>query len=197
MSFLFGKKKQSHNALPPATRETHTSGGTGTTSSIPTANGIKSKDRGPGGAQSPPPGPPPGSLPGPTSGGSVNNSINSISEAHAPSPDHGLDQHGGLEQDLPVRSLISVGHVSRNVLLHSRKLFASSTLFCLGLLTDDIACSLLLDQPQTELLPWTVTLPRSFHGPSDDSRSLHLSQTRSLDMVRLSMRFHQRKGMCI
>lgn len=197
MSFLFGKKKQSHNALPPATRETHTSGGTGTTSSIPTANGIKTKDRGPGGAQSPPPGPPPGSLPGPTSGGSVNNSINSISEAHAPSPDHGLDQHGGLEQDLPVRSLISItSHQSKCAFTRSEA-FALSPLLFVGLLTDDIACSLLLDQPQTELPLWTVTLPRSFHGPSDDLHSLRLSQTLSLDMARLSMLFHQKKGMCI
>ena len=184
MSFLFGKKKQSHNALPPAT-------------SSPTSHGIKTKDRGPGGAQSPPPGPPPGSLPGPTPGGSVNNSINSISEAHAPSPDHGLDQRGGLEQDLPVRSLISISSHQSKCAFTRSEAFALGALFFVSLLTDDIACSLLLDQPQTELLLWTVTLPRSSHGPSDDLHSLHLSQTRSLDMARLSMLFHQKKGMCI
>lgn len=193
MSFLFGKKKQAHNPLPPATRETHTSGGTATTSSIPTANGHKSKDRGPGGAQSPPPGPPAASLSGPAVGNSVNNSINSISEARTPSPDHGPDQRGGLEQDVPVCSHISfeLRHRTRS------EACAASNWFVRGLLTDQISCSLLLDRSPTERLPWTVILPRCIHGPSDDLRSLHRSQTRSLDMARRSMRFHQRKGMCI
>lgn len=46
--------------------------------------------------------------------------------------------------------------------------FALSTLFCTGLLTNDIACSLLLDQAPTELLHWTAILPRSIRGLSDD-----------------------------
>lgn len=126
MSFLFGKKKQAHNPLPPATRETHTSGGItssgSTSSSIPTANGFKGKERGPGGAQSPPPGPPPGSLPGPTPGSSVNTSNTSRSEAHTPSPDHGLDQRGGLEKDVPVCSLRSTdSYQSKCAIVHDRK----------------------------------------------------------------------------
>lgn len=103
MSFLFGKKKQVLNPLPPASRETHTAGGTSTTSSIPKANGTKSKERGAGGVQSPPP-------PEATPSSSVNNSVNSISGPHTPSPDHKQDQRGGLDQDIPVCSLRIVVH---------------------------------------------------------------------------------------
>lgn len=134
MSFLFGKKKQTHNPLPPATRETHTSGGTGTTSSIPTANGTRGKDRGPGGAQSPPPGPQPGFLPGPASGSNVNSSLNSISEGKTPSPDHGLDQRGGMEQDASVCTLISI---EMHCCTRSEA-FASSTWSYMGLLTKEL-----------------------------------------------------------
>ena len=192
MSFLFGKKKQTHNPLPPATRETHTSGGTGTTSSIPTANGTRGKDRGPGGAQSPPPGPQPGFLPGPASGSNVNSSLNSISEGKTPSPDHGLDQRGGMEQDASVCTLISI---EMRCCTRSEA-FASSTWLYMGLLTNGIACSL-LGQAQTELVHWTGALPRFIHGPNDVSRSRQVSQIRFLDMAQLSMRFRQRKGMCI
>lgn len=88
MSFLFGKKKQTHNPLPPATRDTHTPGG----SSISTTNGIKSKERGPSAAQTS------------TPGSSINNSITSVGGTHTPSPDHGIDKRGGPEQDRSVGS---------------------------------------------------------------------------------------------
>lgn len=75
MSFLFGKKKQAQNALPPATRESPTSG-----SSVPSVNGVKGNDRGPATTQTP------------TPGSSLNNSINSISGAHTANPEHGHAQ---------------------------------------------------------------------------------------------------------
>ena len=88
MSFLFGKKKQSHNPLPPATRDTHTPGG----SSIPAANGAKSKERGPNVAQTS------------TPGSGTNTSITLVGGTNTPSPDQAVDQRGGPDSDRSVSS---------------------------------------------------------------------------------------------
>ena len=89
MSFLFGKKKETKGAgAPPASRDGNTAGAAN--SSIPTANGVKGRERGPSTTQSP------------TPGGSLDNSINSGGGAHTPSPEQGLDQRGGPGQELPV-----------------------------------------------------------------------------------------------
>ncbi|SLM34847.1 Kelch-type beta propeller [Lasallia pustulata] len=87
MSFLFGKKKQPQPpALPPASRDTHTPGGSST--GAPTANGAKDKDKPGARTQTP------------TPGSSVNNSINSLGGAATPSPEQNLGARGGAEQDL-------------------------------------------------------------------------------------------------
>ncbi|KAI4284968.1 MAG: hypothetical protein L6R38_001035 [Xanthoria sp. 2 TBL-2021] len=79
MSFLFGKKsKQPPAGLPPATRDVHTSGGS----------------RGPSGQQQPNGVNPKGQTPTPER--SVNNSIGG---ANTPSPEHGPDQRGALDQE--------------------------------------------------------------------------------------------------
>ena len=91
MSFLFGKKKQQPpTALPPASRDIHTAGGTSTTA--PTVNGAKDKDK-PGARKQTP-----------TPGSSVNNSMNSLGGAATPSPEQNLGARGGVEQDLQVRT---------------------------------------------------------------------------------------------
>jgi hypothetical protein len=114
MSFLFGKKKSAQNALPPATRDIHTPGG----SSIPTANGVKPKDRVAAVSQTS------------TPGSSINNSIHSIGRgAHTPSPDqgqgqgqgqgpgptlgHGYEQRGGQEKEneMQVRPITPEPHI--------------------------------------------------------------------------------------
>ena len=88
MSFLFGKKKEGKNAIPQRAPDVQNAPGSGT--SVPTLNGVRSKDRGPG-VTSPPP------------AGSVNNSVNSVEEkALTPSPEHGHNQRGRLEQDMQV-----------------------------------------------------------------------------------------------
>ncbi|KAL8686912.1 MAG: hypothetical protein Q9218_006773 [Villophora microphyllina] len=87
MSFLFGKKsKQPPNALPPATRDVHTSGGTRSASAQQQQpNGVTTKGPTPTG-------------PTPTPGSSVSHSIGG---ANTPSPEHGQDQRGAEEQDVP------------------------------------------------------------------------------------------------
>lgn len=92
MSFLFGKKKQQPpTALPPASRDTHTPGGTSTIAS--TTNGAKDKDRLGVRTQTP------------TPGSSVNNSMNSLGGGATPSPEQNLGARGGGEQDLQVRTV--------------------------------------------------------------------------------------------
>ena len=89
MSFLFGKKKETKGVgVPPASRDGNVA--SGANSSIPTANGMKGRERGPGTTQSP------------TPGSSVDNSINSGGGAHTPSPEQGLEQRGGPAQEQPV-----------------------------------------------------------------------------------------------
>lgn len=96
MSFLFGKKKQPQPpALPPASRDTHTPGGSST--GAPTANGAKDKDKPGARTQTP------------TPGSSVNNSINSLGGAATPSPEQNLGARGGAEQDLQVRTVHGPG----------------------------------------------------------------------------------------
>ncbi|KAL8683432.1 MAG: hypothetical protein Q9186_000585 [Xanthomendoza sp. 1 TL-2023] len=81
MSFLFGKKnKQPPAGLPQANRDVHTSGGSRNVSGQQQQNGAVTK------AQSP------------TPEKSVNNSI---AGANTPSPEHGQDQRGGPDQELP------------------------------------------------------------------------------------------------
>ncbi|KAL8715662.1 MAG: hypothetical protein Q9225_006338 [Loekoesia sp. 1 TL-2023] len=80
MSFLFGRKtKQPQTALPPATRDVHTPGGSRSTSAQQQPNGVTSK------AQTP------------TPGSSV---YNSAGGANTPSPEQGSEQRGGQDQDL-------------------------------------------------------------------------------------------------
>ncbi|KAI4235518.1 MAG: hypothetical protein LQ352_008088, partial [Teloschistes flavicans] len=83
MSFLFGKKnKQPPNALPPATRDVHTSGGSRSASAQQQQpNGLPTKG------------------PTPTPGSSVSHSIGG---ANTPSPEHGQDHRGGEEQEVSV-----------------------------------------------------------------------------------------------
>lgn len=92
MSFLFGKKKQQPaTALPPASRDIHTAGGTSTTA--PTVNGAKEKDKPGARTQTP------------TPGSSVNNSLNSLGGGATPSPEQNLGARVGGEQDLQVRAV--------------------------------------------------------------------------------------------
>ncbi|KAL9004384.1 MAG: hypothetical protein Q9188_002800 [Gyalolechia gomerana] len=80
MSFLFGRKnKQPQAALPPATRDVHTSGGSRSASGQQQPNGVMSKG------------------PAPTPGSSVSNSIGG---ANTPSPEQGPDQRSAMDQDL-------------------------------------------------------------------------------------------------
>ncbi|CAO1600124.1 Negative regulator of mitotic exit [Xanthoria calcicola] len=79
MSFLFGKKsKQPPASLPPATRDVHTSGGSRGPSGQQQPNGVNLKGQ------------------TPTPERSVNNSIGG---ANTPSPEHGPDQRGALDQE--------------------------------------------------------------------------------------------------
>ena len=95
MSFLFGKKKETKGAgAPPASRDGNIA--VGANSSIPTANGVKGRERGPSTTQSP------------TPGSSVDNSVNSAGGAHTPSPEHGPEQRGGPGQELQVCHAVSV-----------------------------------------------------------------------------------------
>ncbi|KAL8638736.1 MAG: hypothetical protein Q9228_004135, partial [Teloschistes exilis] len=91
MSFLFGKKnKQPANALPPATRDVHTSGGSRSASAQqqqqqqqqppPQPNGLAAKG------------------PTPTPGSSVSHSIGG---ANTPSPDHAQDHRPAEDQESP------------------------------------------------------------------------------------------------
>ncbi|KAL8808276.1 MAG: hypothetical protein Q9200_004326 [Gallowayella weberi] len=81
MSFLFGKKnKQPPAGLPQASRDVHTSGGSRNVSGQQQPNGALTK------AQSPTP---------------ERSHNNSIAGANTPSPEHGQDQRGGPDQDLP------------------------------------------------------------------------------------------------
>ncbi|KAL8990405.1 MAG: hypothetical protein Q9177_000935 [Variospora cf. flavescens] len=80
MSFLFGRKnKQTPAALPPATRDVHTSGGTRSASGPQNPNGVRSKD------------------PTPTPGSNVSNSVGG---ANSPSPDQGVEQRGASDGDM-------------------------------------------------------------------------------------------------
>lgn len=82
MSFLFGKKsKQPPASLPPATRDVHTSGGSRGPSGQQQPNGVNLKGQ------------------TPTPERSVNNSIGG---ANTPSPEHGPDQRGALDQESQV-----------------------------------------------------------------------------------------------
>ncbi|KAL8704230.1 MAG: hypothetical protein Q9201_002607 [Fulgogasparrea decipioides] len=80
MSFLFGKKsKQPQTALPPATRDVHTSGGSRNLSAQQHPNGPTSKG----------PTPPPG-----------NNVHNPTGGANTPSPEQRPDSRGGQDQNM-------------------------------------------------------------------------------------------------
>ena len=94
MSFLFGKKKQGHGGLPPATRDTHTSDGPNASEKV---NGVKARERGPG-TLSPTP-----------QGGSVNNSINSVGGFQSPSPERGQGPRLDPDQDMPVGCALDTG----------------------------------------------------------------------------------------
>ncbi|KAL9603564.1 MAG: hypothetical protein Q9219_001067 [cf. Caloplaca sp. 3 TL-2023] len=79
MSFLFGRKnKQPQGALPPATRDVHTSGGSRSASGQQQPNGATSK------------------APTPTPGTSVSNSVGG---ANTPSPEQRPDTRGGHDQE--------------------------------------------------------------------------------------------------
>lgn len=90
MSFLFGKKKEFKDAKverPPPTRDgPHNSGSAGV---VPTANGIRIKERG-AGVQSPAP---------PIS---ANNPSNPVDGANTPSPEQGHEISRGLDQEVQV-----------------------------------------------------------------------------------------------
>ncbi|KAI4192897.1 MAG: hypothetical protein LQ346_004096 [Caloplaca aetnensis] len=80
MSFLFGKKnKQPQNALPPATRDVHTSGGSRSASAQQQPNG------------------PTGKGPTPTPGGSASHSLGG---ANTPSPEQEVGQRGPSDGDM-------------------------------------------------------------------------------------------------
>ena len=96
MSFLFGKKskegkegKEGKGQVGPPQRPVDSQPAPGSNTSIPTVNGARPKERGPG-VISPPP------------GGSVNNSANSIDDTTTPSPEHVPPQRGRLDSDLSV-----------------------------------------------------------------------------------------------
>ncbi|KAL8838292.1 MAG: hypothetical protein Q9170_002189 [Blastenia crenularia] len=79
MSFLFGRKsKQTPGALPPATRDVHTSGGSRSASAQQQPNGVTAKG------------------PTPTPGSSVSNSIGG---PNTPSPEQGADQRPSQDQE--------------------------------------------------------------------------------------------------
>ncbi|KAI4091333.1 MAG: hypothetical protein LQ344_004193 [Seirophora lacunosa] len=80
MSFLFGRKsKQTQAALPPATRDVHTPGGSRSTSGPQLPNGVTSK----------------GPTPTP-----ANNLSNSLAGSNTPSPDQGVEQRGASDGDM-------------------------------------------------------------------------------------------------
>lgn len=82
MSFLFGRKsKQTQAALPPATRDVHTPGGSRSTSGPQLPNGVTSK----------------GPTPTP-----ANNLSNSLAGSNTPSPDQGVEQRGASDGDMQV-----------------------------------------------------------------------------------------------
>jgi len=90
MSFLFGKKsKEGKGQNAPPQRPAEAQSGVGPSASIPTLNGARSKERGPG-VISPPP------------GESVNNSANSVEDATTPSPEQKQGLRGRLDSDLQV-----------------------------------------------------------------------------------------------
>ena len=94
MSFLgFGKKKGSSQVAPSGVRETHPPSSSNV--SIPTVNGLKEKDKQPGGGQDI------------TPGSSVNNSLNSLGGAPTPSPEHGTGARRSQDQDGAVRFPVS------------------------------------------------------------------------------------------
>jgi hypothetical protein len=73
MAFLFkSRKSQPTTALPPASRNVHTSEGTSSGTSSAPLNGIRERDG--------------GGVISPTPSGSVNNSLNSLSGTNSPDP---------------------------------------------------------------------------------------------------------------
>lgn len=88
MAFLFKSKKHQNNALPPASRDIHTS--EGSKPSVATVNGVKEKDKVGGPAQNT------------TPSSSVNNSLNSLGGAGTPSPEQFPAAREKPEQDSQV-----------------------------------------------------------------------------------------------
>ena len=91
MSFLFGKKsKEAKGQTGPIQRTQDGQNAPGPGTSIPSANGLRPKERGAG-------------IQSPTPGGGANISANSIENGNTPSPEHGQGQRGRQDSDLSVR----------------------------------------------------------------------------------------------
>ena len=115
MSFLgFGKKKGPSQVATSGAREIHPSGSS--SALVPGVNGLKEKDKQPGGAQDI------------TPGSSVNNSLNSLGGAPTPSPEHGVGARRSQDQDGAVCYSVSIYLILR---VPTNHLF----LICLILLT--------------------------------------------------------------
>ncbi len=103
MAFLFKSKKHQNTALPPASRDNHTSEGPKV--SGPIVNGIKEKEK--------------EKFARPvqtTPNSSVNNSLNSLGGANTPSPEHGVGSREKPEQEPQVSTSSSTLHLHPPVL---------------------------------------------------------------------------------
>ena len=96
MSFLFGKKsKEGKGQHAPTQRPQDAQNAPGPGNSMPPANGLRPKDRGPG-------------MQSPTPGAGTNISANSIENGNTPSPEHGHGQRPRRDSDLSVCYPLSI-----------------------------------------------------------------------------------------
>lgn len=108
MSFLFGKKKDAKDAKvdrPPPTRDGPP--GSGPAGAVPSANGIRIKERG-AGVQSP--APPIG----------ASNQGNTVDGANTPSPEQGQELSRALDQEIQVCLHVIVNYVGPRTLSRLR-----------------------------------------------------------------------------
>lgn len=110
MAFLFKSKKHQSTALPPATRNVHTSDGTNSSSTL--SNGLREKDREREG----------GPVQTPTPSSSVNNSLNSLGGGGGGnSPENQWNRRERSESESQVRltfiAILGSGHVSAFIYL--------------------------------------------------------------------------------
>ncbi len=180
MSFLFGKKsKEGKGQTPPIQRpqDVQTAPASGT--SIPTANGLRPKERGAG-------------IQSPTPGAGANISANSIENGNTTSPEHGQGQRGRQDSDLSVCHCSFINHrMGWPASMIRHRLFGASVDLMRMIL---ILCSFSVAHGLFPTVILQVSTQQRFIPGLNDNSPLHLNnQIPSLGMVPRSMPLRLKK----